>query len=166
MIGSTPPSQLPVKASYRGITSDQMVLTKTAMNGLRSLHGLSFTQLRFHCSKKNGRTFHVTTADNIPGEAVVQYLSVQMDVQPTSCGSFVRMENDNSRLAGVCQKWGPKNGSYNTAKWGDGFDQARSYDHPAWVYGSYHWTLDHRSNGQAKRWEYDDYLVGVTTGDF
>ena len=61
VIGSTPPYQLLVKTSYRGITSDQMVLTKTAMNGLRSLHGLSFTQLRFHCSKKNGRTFHVTT---------------------------------------------------------------------------------------------------------
>ena len=44
------------------------------------------------------------TADNITGEAVVQYLSGQMDVQPASCGSFVRMENDNSRLAGVCQK--------------------------------------------------------------
>ena len=27
------------------------------------------------CSKKNGRTFHVTTADNITGEAVVQYFS-------------------------------------------------------------------------------------------
>ena len=69
-------------------------------------------------------------------------------------------------LAGVCQKWGPKNGSYNVAKWGDRFDQARSYDHPAWVYGSYHWTFDHRSYGEAKRSECDDYLVGVTTGDF
>ena len=37
--------------------------------------GLSFTPLRFYCSKKNGRTFHVTTADNITGEAVVQYFS-------------------------------------------------------------------------------------------
>ena len=97
-----------------------MILTKTAMNELRS-----------HCSKKNGRTFHVTTADNITSEAVVQYPSGQMDVQPASCGAFVRMENDNSRLAGLCQKWGPKNGSYNAAKWGDGIDQARSYDHPA-----------------------------------
>ena len=97
-----------------------MILTKTAMNELRS-----------HCSKKNGRTFHVTTADNITSEAVVQYPSGQMDVQPASCGAFVRMENDNSRLAGLCQKWGPKNGSYNAAKWGEGFDQTRSYDHPA-----------------------------------
>ena len=116
--------------------------------------------------KKNGRTFHVTTAVNSAGEAVVQYFSGQTDIQPPSCGAFVRTENDNSRLAGVCQKWGPKNGSYKAGKWGDGFDQARSYDHPAWVYGSYHWTLDHRSYGQAKRWECDDYLVGVTTGDF
>ena len=101
VIGSTPPSQLPVKTSYRGITSDQMVLTKTAMNELRSV--LSFTQVRFHCSKKNGRTFQVTTADNSTGEAVVHYLSGQMDVQPASCGAFVRMESDNSRLAGVCK---------------------------------------------------------------
>ena len=108
----------------------------------------------------------MTTADNGAGEAVVQYFSGQTDIQPPSCGAFVRTENDNSRLAGVCQKWGPKNGSYKAGKWGDGFDQARSYDHPAWVYGSYHWTLDHRSYGQAKRWECDDYLVGVTTGDF
>ena len=108
----------------------------------------------------------MTTTDNSAGEAVVQYFNGHTDIQPTSCGAFVRMENDNSRLAGVCQKCGPKNGSYNAAKWGDGFDQARSYDHPACVYGSYHWTLDHRSYGQAIRWECDDYLVGMTTGDF
>ena len=41
VIGSTSPSQLLVKTSYRGITSDQMVLTKTAMNELRSLACLS-----------------------------------------------------------------------------------------------------------------------------
>ena len=164
MESSTPPSQLPVKTSYRGITSDQMVLTKTAMNELRT--HLSFTQLRFHCSKNNGRTFHVTTAANSTGEAVVQYFSGQTDVQPASCGSYVRMENDNSGSAGVCQRWGLESGSNEVAKWGHGFDQERLYDHPAWVYGLYHWTLDPRSYGQAKRWECDDYLVGVTTGDF
>ena len=104
MESSTPPSQLPIKTSYRGITSDQMVLTKTAMNELRT--HLSFTQLRFHCTKKYGRTFHVTTAANSTGEAVVQYFSGQTDVQPASCGSYVRMKNDNSASAGVCQKWG------------------------------------------------------------
>ena len=135
-----------------------MVLTKTAMNELRT--HLSFTHLRFHCTKNNGRTFHVTTVANTTGEAVVQYFSGQTDVQPASCGSYFRMENDNTRLAGVCQKWGW------AASWGVGFDQERLYSHPAWVYGSYLWALDHPNGGQAKRWECDDYLVGVTTGDF
>ena len=62
-----------------------MVLTKTAMNELRT--HLSFTQLRFYCSKNNDRTIHVTTAANSIGEAVVQYFSGQTDVQPASCGS-------------------------------------------------------------------------------
>ena len=162
MESSTPPFQLPIKTSYRGITSDQMVLTKTAMNELRT--HMSFTQLRFHCTKKYGRTFHVTTAANSTGEAVVQYFSGLTDVQPASCGSYVRMENDNSRLAGVCQKWGFESGSYEVAKWGHGFDQTRLYNHPAFVAKLYHWILSH--GGQANRWECDDQLVGVTTGDF
>jgi len=37
---------------------------------------------------------------NSISEAVVQYFSGQLDVQPDDCGLFVRMENDNSRLAG------------------------------------------------------------------
>ena len=136
VIGSTPPSQLPVKTSYRGITSDQMVLTKTAMNELRT--HLSFTQLRFHCTKKYGRTFHVTTAANSTGEAVVQCFSGQTDVQPASCGSFVRMENDNSRLARICQKWGRG----EDGKWGNRRNQARLYKFPAFIgkYGRYWYT--------------------------
>ena len=136
-----------------------MVLTKTAMNELRS--HLSFTQLRFHCSKNNGRTFHVTPAANSTGEAVIQYFSGQKNVQPASCGSYVRMENDNSRLARVCQNWA-------LGKWGHApFDEERLYNHPAWVPGFYHWALNHQDYiGQAKRWECDDGLVGVTTGDF
>ena len=102
-----------------------MVLTKTAMNELRT--NLSFTQLRFHCSKNNGRTFHVTTAANSTGEAVVKYLSGQTDAQPASCGSYVRMENDNSMLAGVCQKWALESGVYEIGKWGHGRDQDRLY---------------------------------------
>ena len=36
-----------------------------------------------------------------------QYFSSQTDdAQPDACGSFVRMENDKSSLAGVCSKWG------------------------------------------------------------
>ena len=99
MKSSIRPSQLPLKTSYRGISSDQMFLTTNAMNELRTQ--MFFTQLRFYCSKKQGRTFHVTTAANSSGEAVVQYFSGQTDVQPASCGSFVTMENDNSKLAGL-----------------------------------------------------------------
>ena len=129
MESSTPPSQLPIKTSYRGITSDQMVLTKTAMNELRT--HLSFTQLRFHCSKNNGRTFHVTTVANSTGEAVVQYFSGQTDVQPASCGSYVRRENDNSKLARVCKIWG-RNG-----KWRSGESQERLYKSLAFSLGCF-----------------------------
>ena len=152
VIGSTTPSQLPVKTSYRGITSDQMVLTKTAMNELRT--HLSFTQLRFHCSKNNGRTFHVTTVANSTGEAVVQYFSGQRDVQPASCGSYVRMEKDNSYLAGDCKRWESR------GRWGFGNNEDRLYDHVAYVPSLYHWISGPR------RWECDDVSVGATAGDF
>ena len=154
MQSSTPPSQLPVKTSYRGISSDQMVLTKTAMKEL-STH-LPFTQLRFHCSKLQGRTFHVTTAANSTGEAVVQYFSGQTDVQPASCGSFVRMQNDNSKLAGVCEKW-----SRELGKW-----RGQSlYQEPIGVWYAYHWNLN-PDNKWGQRWECDDFKVGVSSGDF
>ena len=135
-----------------------MVLTKDAMNDLRT--HLSFTQLRFHCSKLKGRTFHVTTVANRTGEAVVQYFSGQTNVQPISCGSFYRIEDDNSGLARNCEKWGNERGSYLVGKWGHGKDQSRLYDHPTFVLFSYHWLIS------GSRWECDDYQVGLSTGDF
>ena len=159
MPSSTPPSQLPVKTSYRGISSDQMVLTKTAMKEL-STH-LPFTQLRFHCSKHQGRTLHVTTAANSSGEAAVQYFSGQTDVMPVSCGSFVRMQNDNSKLAGVCEEWGYEKGASKVGKWGHSLNENRLYSLPAFVYDAYHWALDYNN-----RWECDDFSVGVSSGDF
>ena len=123
---------------------------------------LSFTQLRFHCRKQEGRTFHVTTVANSTGEAVVQYFSGQTDVQPDACGSFVRMENDNSRLAGVCRQWGYNGVSYNSSKWGHARDQDRLYNHAAFAGGLYHWLL---TPGRS-RWECDDFKVGVSSGDF
>jgi len=95
----------------------------------------------------------VTTAANSSGEAVVQYFSGQTDVQPASCGSFVRMENDNSKLAGVCNQW------YNGV-WGASRDQNRLYDAAVFVNGAYHWLI------YPGRWECDDYNVGVSSGDF
>ena len=156
MDSSIPPSQLPIKTSYRGINSDEMFLSKSALNELR--RHLSFTQLRFHCSKRQGRTFHVTTAANSSGEAVVQYFSGQTDVTPASCGSFVRMENDNSRMAGVCENWAP----LGDDKWGSSFNESRLYQEAVIVLYKYHWSLFTRRS----RWECDDFRVGVSAGDF
>ena len=98
------PTQLPVKTSYRGVSSKEMVLTKSALKELRN--HLHFTRIRFYCKKRGGRTFHISTAANSTGEAAVKYLSGETDVMPASCGSFVIMSDDNSRLARVCKDWG------------------------------------------------------------
>ena len=119
VIDSPSSQQLSVETSYRGISkyhNNKTFLTKSAMNELRT--HLPFTQLRFHCSKQQGRTFHVTKVANSTGEAVVQYFRGQTDVQPNACGSFVRMKNDNSKLAGVCDKWGYEHGAFYVGKWG------------------------------------------------
>ena len=159
MLSSTPPSQLPVKSSYRGISSDQMLLKKDALFQL--ITHLQFTQLRFYCSKQKGSTFHVTTVANRTGEAVVQYFSGMKDAMPAACGSFVRMEDDSSGMAKVCEKWGYENGSYYVGKWGHQRDQDRLYDHAAMVRDKHHWLLH-----IGGRWECDDFRVGVSSGDF
>ena len=143
-----------------------LVLSKSAMKELRK--HLHFTQIRFHCKKRGGRTFHITTAANSKGEAVVKYLSGETDVIPASCGSFVIMSNDNSRLARLCQHWGLENGYYKVGKWGHERDQDRLSFHTAFVWdyprqgvGNYFWNLD-----PGGRWECDDFNVGVSPGDF
>ena len=130
------------------------------MNELRT--HLSFNQLRFHCSKQQGRTFHVTTVANSTGEAVVQYFSGQTDIQPDACYSFVRMRNDNSRLAGVCGQWGFNGTNYNVGKWGHARDQDRLYYYPAFQVFAYHWVLIPHE----PRWDCDDGVAGVSSGDF
>ncbi|XP_078345784.1 uncharacterized protein LOC144631266 isoform X2 [Oculina patagonica] len=158
VIDSPSSPQLSVETSYRGISNyhnNKTFLTKSAMNELRT--HLPFTQLRFHCSKQQGRTFHVTTVTNSTGEAVVQYFSGQTDVRPAACGSFVKMENDNSFLAGQCNKW-----YGNIGKWGAQRDEDRLYNHAAFVPYFYYWRL---SPG-GSRWECDDVNVGVSSGDF
>ena len=162
MIDSPSSPQMSVEMSYRGISSyhnNQTFLTKTAMNELRT--HLSFAQLRFHCNKQQGRTFHVTTVANSTGEAVVQYFSGQMKVQPDACGSFVRMENDNSLLAQVCSQWGKDGVSFYVGKWGHPLYEGLYYA-SAFVKDLYHWKV----TPGGSRWECDDYLVGVSSGDF
>ena len=153
--------QFSVESSYRAISNchnNKTFLTTNAMKELRT--HLSFTQLRFHCSKRNRRTFHVTTANNSTGEAVVQYFSNQTDVRPDACGSFARMKDDNSRLAGACKQW-------KDQKWGYR-DRSKGalYYAVAYVHGLYHWLL----TPGGSRWECDDYshsgYHGLSSGDF
>ena len=131
-----------------------MFLKKSALADLRS--HLFFTQLRFYCSKQSGRTFHVTTIANNTGEAVVQYFSGQTDVQPDACGSFVRMENDNSMSTGLCHRWGKEGSNYQVGKWGHGKNEDRLLNHPAFVQYDYHWVIKPTGG----RFDCDDYGVG------
>ena len=160
MIDSPSSRQFPVESSYRAISNchnSKTFLTTSAMKELRT--HLSFTQLRFHCNKQQGRTFHVTTAANSSGEDVVQYFSGQTDARPFACGSFNRMEDDNSRTAGVCNQW-------KDQKWGRLAGERRLYDHANHVPWSYHWLL----TPGGSRWECDDYLYKeffrLSSGDF
>ena len=121
---------------------------------------LSFTQLRFHCRKNKGRTFHLTTAANSSGEAVVQYFSGQTDANPKACGSFVRMNDDNSKLAADCNQWREKEwGYYSKRK-----DRKDRFRFVAYVSGKYYWYL------VESLWECDDEsraeYFGLSTGDF
>ena len=159
---SSSPPKLSVETSYRGVGSyhnNKTFLTKSAMNKLWT--HLSFTQLRFHCSKQQGRTFHVVTVANSTGEAVVQYFSGQTDVRPKACGSFVRMENDNSRLAGACDQW-----SYRDGKWSRSWrrDEDRLYIYPATFYDKtrYDWLLYPIYHFRCD----DDYHSAVSASDF
>ncbi|CAH3039751.1 unnamed protein product [Pocillopora meandrina] len=158
VLNSTSPPDWTAESSYRGIrnfANNKMGISVSALKELRS--HLSFTQLRFHCSKKQGRTFHVTTVSNSTGEAVVEYFSGQKDVRPDSCGSFQRMEDDNSKLVIECESWS------NDGKWGfNGGDvERRLYTGFARVPRNYNWNLPYGS------WYCDDwYHDPVSPGDF
>ena len=143
VIDSPSSPQLSVETSYRGISNyhnNKTFLTKSAMNELRT--HLPFTQLRFHCSKQQGRTFHVTTVANSTGEAVVQYFSGQTDGLPSSCNSFKRLAGDDSKLALQCDKWG-NDAAHHVGKWGHYRKKVeyRMYDHTAFVANKYHWHI-------------------------
>ena len=164
MANSSRSVPLLVEWSYHAISQyhrNNMFLTKTAMNELRTY--LNFTQLRFHCSKRLKRTFHVTTAANSIGEAVVQYFSGQTDAQPYSCESFVRMEDDNSKLAKVCQEWGSDSSKRNVSKWSFAHrNDDRLYNHAVIVWYAYHWNIQ----PQHGRFDCDDFAHTVSAGDF
>ena len=164
----SPSPKVSVETSYRGIGKSHMVLQKSAMKELR--RHLSFTQLRFHCRKKQGRTFHVVTASNSSGEAVVQYFSGQTDEQPDACGSFVRVTwDDNSELAGICKDWGRLvSREYLVGKWGHGEDQNRLYWYPVLKKKRFHLRVFLNNVGDLDKMECDDGSGhnNDTNGDF
>ena len=134
-------SQEPITAdtSYRGIStyhSNRMGITASAMNELKA--HMSFTQLRFHCNKQRVGGFHVTTAPDSAGAAVVQYFSGLTDELPLACNSFQKMDDDSSQLAVQCDKW-----SFETGKWGHKkrINEHRMYEYAAFVKGHYHWHV-------------------------
>ena len=140
---ATPPSASISETAYSGIRNyqnNQMVITTSAMTQLRAR--LNFIQMRFHCSKEQGRTFHVITAANSTGEAVVQYFSGQSNTRPASCGSFITMEDDNSELAKKCSRWGNVR-SPHVGKWGHYNKQRefRMYHHTAFIAHLHHWII-------------------------
>ena len=164
----SPSPKVSVETSYRGIGKSHMVLQKSAMKELR--RHLSFTQLRFHCRKKQGRTFHVVTASNSSGEAVVRYFSGQTDEQPDACGSFVRLTlDDNSELAGTCKDWGRLvSGEFRVGKWGHGEDQERLYWYPVFRKNKYWLRVQLHNVDDLRKMECDDDSRNNvdTNGDF
>ena len=115
------------------------------ISALRELRGhLNFTQLRFHCSKKLGRTFHVATVVNNTGEAVIQYFTDLTDVLPESCGSFQRMSDDTSTLSVSCGEWGwGYNRTAYVGKWGhvDRTKEKRLNRSPAFIKTKGQWYI-------------------------
>ena len=162
--GSSHYNQLSVVTSYRGISdyhSNKMVITTSAMKELHRY--LNFQQIRFHCRKHSvNRTFHVVTAANSFGNAVVQYFSGLTNVLPGSCGSYVRMEDDDSKLARRCSNWNIAQcgkWSYNDGHRNNAVD--RLYWNTAWIFNKYHWDLSARNP-----FECDDFLGSPSSGDF
>ena len=151
------------ETSYRKIDNHRnhnMIIASSALNELRS--HVPFTQLRFHCSKQHGRTIHMATVTNSAGEAVIQYFTGQTETMPASCGSFVRMKDDNSYLTQQCDRWGQNNdGHFFSGTWGhQGIREL--YDHTAFVAGLFHWVIRPDQN----RWECDDHFIEPSSGDF
>ena len=142
--------QLLLETSYRKVDSyksNNLVLKNSALNDLKTL--MPFTQMRFHCRKPGGSTFHIVTTGNGTGEAVVQYFTGQTNTMPDSCGSYIKLWDDSSKLANLCADWGYENGNYHVGKWGhEGMREL--YDHPAFTERAYHWLT-------FTRWECDDF---------
>ena len=153
--------------NYRQIEEYKMNKLALSTLALRDLgKQLSFTQLRFFCHKKvPGRIFDIATSTNSSGKQVVQYFTAQTNTLPESCGSYYRLDDDNSTIARKCAEWGYKSSKYNVGKWhhDDMPVTDRLFNHVAFVAYKAHWLV-RQSNG---RWECDDFSgTKVSSGDF
>ena len=160
VVGNPSSLRYSFESSYREISNchnKSLLLTIDAMKELR--RHLSFTQLRFHCRKNKGRTLHLTTAANSSGEAVVQYFSGQTDANPKACGSFVRMNDDNSMLAADCNQWRNKECGYSY-KGKNRFRVVASRGIYYWYLIGSLWECDDISNDKSAEY------FGLSTGDF
>lgn len=133
-------------------------------NAMKKLHTLlSLTQLRFHCRKETpGRTFHVVTAANNSGESMIRFFSGLTDEMPKACGSFVRMDDDDSLLARECARWGEEKGEFRVGRWGHSRFKGSLYDYVTFIRNRYHWVVSPAKD----RWEWDDFLGNASIGDF
>ena len=161
--GTVPPTSLIIEKTYAGVSrysSNRMVLSPDGMRELRSR--ISFTQLRFHCRKQQcGRTFHVKTAANSSGEAVVGFFGGDTEVFPKACVSFEKLKGDNSVLASRCAEWGRENSAYHVGKWGhEGYKEL--YIYSVFIRDHHHWV----TSPVQDRWECDDSRKDLTRGDF
>ena len=158
---------------YRQIKEYKTNKLALSTDGLHTLGTeMSFEQLRFFCHKKiPGRTFDIATTTNSSGNQVVQYFTAQTNDLPESCGSYYRLSDDNSTLAGQCARWGYQNRKKFVGKWhsdgGPASSENRLLDHAAFVDGEVFWLVE-QSNG---RWECDDFAINnegytVSSGDF
>ena len=155
---------------YRQIKEYKTNKLALSTDGLHTLGTkMSFEQLRFFCHKKiPGRTFDIATTTNSSGNQVVQYFTAQTNDLPESCGSYYRLSDDNSTLAGQCARWGYQSKKEFVGKWhSDLSSENRLLDHAAFVNGEAHWNVE-QSNG---RWECDDFAINnegytVSSGDF
>jgi len=71
------------------------------------------------------------------GEAVVSYFSIQVNILPASCNSYVRLEGDTSELASRCADWA------NGGKWGHSRHngQLRLLNYVAYIPNQKHWFV-------------------------
>ena len=105
-------------------TINYQVVTGAVLEDLKQ--DMGFDQFRFYCFKKVvGRVFHVKTALNELGKAVVSshthpsFNKFDLASMPKACGSFVTLSGDTSALSGDCQAWGwTKHGTYEKNRWG------------------------------------------------